>query len=71
MQAVDNAERKVRLERLIKSCDEAMTKSFGKQEHLYSFADKTTDSEALKSDLESWLSDVTVESDDISKKARE
>ena len=27
-EAVDNAERKVRVERLVKSCEEAMTESF-------------------------------------------
>ena len=69
MEAVNNAERKVRAERLVKSCEEAMTKAFGKHEQLYSFADKTTDPDALKKDLESGLSDVTVESDEVLKKA--
>ena len=34
MEAVDNAERKVRFERLVKSFEKAMTKSFGKHEQL-------------------------------------
>ena len=38
-----------------------MTESFGKYEQMHSFADKTTDRDTLKSDLENWLSDVTVE----------
>ena len=65
MKAVDNAKRKVRLERLFKLCEDAMTKSFGEHERLYSFADKTTEPEGLKSDLESWLSEVTVENDEV------
>ena len=49
----------MRIERLVKSCEEAMSKQFGKHEQLYSSADKTTDPETLKSELESWLSDMT------------
>ena len=45
-----------------------MTKSFGKHEQLYSFAEKAADPEALKSDLENWLSNVTVENDEVLKK---
>ena len=71
MEVVDNAEKKVRVERLVKSCEGAMTKSFGKQEQLYSFADKNRDLEALKSALESWLSDKTAENDEVLKKTRE
>ena len=45
-----------------------MTKSFGKHEQLYSFAEKAADPEALKSNLENWLSHVTVENEEILKK---
>ena len=48
-----------------------MTKTFGKYEQLNSSADKTTDPEALKSDSESKFSDLTVEIDEVLKKARE
>ena len=71
VEAVDNAERKVRVECLVKWCEEAITKAFGKHEELYSFADKTTDPDALKNDLESWPSNVTAENDEVLKKARE
>ena len=70
MEAVDNAERKVRVERLVKSCEEAMNKTMGKHEQLYSFADKTTDPDALKFDLKEWLRDVIVENEESLKKAR-
>ena len=39
-QAVNNAGRTTRVERFIKACGEAMTKAFGKQEQLYSFAEE-------------------------------
>ena len=61
-EAVDSTEKKVRVEHLVKSCEEAMTKAIGKHEQLY-FADKTTEPDALKDDFESWLRDVTVEND--------
>ena len=48
-----------------------MTKSFSKNQQLYPFADKTTDPKALKSDLESWFSDVTVENDELLENARD
>ena len=57
MEAVDNAGKNVRVERLVKSCERAMTKSFSKDEQLYSLADKTTGPETMKSELESWPSD--------------
>ena len=62
---------KVQLERLINSCEEAMTNSVGKHEQLYSFPDKTADTDALKKELESWWSDVTLENDENWKRARE
>ena len=71
LEAADNTQRKERVRRLVKSCEEAMTMAFGKHEELYSFADKTTHPEAWKSDLQSWLSDVTVKNDEVLKKARE
>ena len=46
MEAVDNAESKVRVKRLVKSREEAMTKPFGKHKKLYSFAERTAEPEA-------------------------
>ena len=63
IEGVDKAERKVRVERLVKPSEEAMIKASGNHEQLYSLADKTTDPEALKNVLKSWLSDVTVENE--------
>ena len=63
MEAVDNAERKVLVQRLDELCDEVMTEAFGKREQIYSFADEITDTGALKNHLESWLNDVTVKND--------
>ena len=71
IEAVDNAESKVRLENLVRSCEQAMTKSFGKHEQLCFFADKTADPETLKSGLKNWLSDVTAENDTVLKIAHE
>ena len=49
-----------------------MIKAFGKHEQLYPFADKITDPDALKNDLENWLSNVTAaENGEVLKKARE
>ena len=70
MEAVDNAEKKVRVESLVKLCEEAMTKAFGKHDQLFSSADKTTDPDAMKNDLEKWLSDLTLENYEVLKKAR-
>ena len=48
-----------------------MTKAFVKHKKLYSFASKTTDPDAWEKELGSWLSDVTVENDEVLEKARE
>ena len=55
METQDNAKRKLRVERLSNFCEEALTKVVGKYNQLYSFADETTDPEALRNDLELWL----------------
>ena len=67
VEVVDKADRKVAVELLVNSCEEAMTKAFGKHEELYFFLEKTTDPNALKNDLENRL----VENDEILKKDRE
>ena len=40
MEAVDKAEAKARVERLVNSCEGALAKTFGKHKQLYSFAKK-------------------------------
>ena len=69
--AVENKDRRVRVERLVSSCDEAMTKLFSKHELLFDLATKTEDPSLVKDDLETWLSEVTTQNDTILKKARE
>ena len=45
--------------------------SIGKHEQLYFFADKTRDTEALKIELERWLSKVTVKNEKVLKKTHD
>ena len=69
--AVENNDKRVRVERLVTSCDEAMTKLFAKHEQLFELAGKTEDPSLVKQDLETWLNEVTTRNDEILKKARE
>ena len=50
--AVENKDRRVRVERLVSSCDEAMTKLFSKYDLLFDLATKTEDPSLVKDDLE-------------------
>ena len=69
--AVENKDRRVRVESLVTSCDEAMTKLFAKHEQLFELAGKTEDPSLVKQDLETWLNEVTTRNDEILKKARD
>ena len=69
--AVNNSERRVRVERLVTYCNETMTKAFAKNEQLLELAKKSNDPLTITDDLEKWLDDVTVENDRILQKARE
>ena len=69
--AVNNSERRVRLERLVTYCNETMAKAFAKNEQLLELAKKSNDPVTITDDLEKWLDDVTVENDRILQKARE
>ena len=64
-EAVSNAERRVRIERLVTYCEEAMTIAFSKTEQLLELAKKTSDPASVKADLEKWLNDTTVLNDEI------
>ena len=68
--AVEDGERRVRVERLVSSCEEAMTTLLSKHDLLLNLATKTEDPSLDKHDLESWLSEVTTQNDTILKKAR-
>ena len=69
--AVNNTERRVRVERLVMSCDEAMMKAFAKNEQLLELAKKTADPPSVTADLEKWLNDITVLNDEVLKTARD
>ena len=70
--AIGNAERRVRVDRLVTSCEEAMTKAFAKKnEQLLDLANKSSNPESVKPDLEKWLNDVTIKNDEILKNAHE
>ena len=71
IETVGNTKRKIRIESLANTREQAMTKAFGEHEYFNSFADKTTDPEALKIGFEKWLGDVSMENDKVLKKARE
>ena len=70
-EAVNKAERRVRVERLVTYCEEVMTKAFSKNEQLLELAKRTSDPASVKTDLEKWLNDTTVQNDEILRSARE
>ena len=70
-EAVNNADRRVRVERFVTSCEETMTKAFAKNEQLLELAKKTNDPATVTADLEKWLNDTTVQNDAVLRSARE
>ena len=64
-EAVNNADRRVRVERLVTSCEEAMTKIFAKNEQLLELAKKTNDPATVTADLEKWLNVTSIQNDEI------
>ena len=71
LDSITNGDRRVRVERLVKETEDAMTKAFNRNEQLITLASKTSDSEAIRADLEKWLSEVTEQNDEVLRKARE
>ena len=69
--AVNNSERRVRVERLVTYCDELVSKAFSKNEQLLELVKKTNDPASTSADLEKWLHETTVNNDEILKKARD
>ena len=51
-EAVNNADRRLRVERLVTSCEEAMIKVFAKNEQLLELFKKTNDPATVTADLE-------------------
>ena len=68
-ETVNNADRRVRVERLVTSCEEAMTKAFAKNEHLLELAKKTNDPAIVTADLEKWWNVTSIQNDEILKSA--
>ena len=69
--SITNGDRRVRVERLVKNIEDAMTKALTRNEQLITLASKTSDSETVQADLEKWLSEVTEQNDEILRKACE
>ena len=68
--AVNSSERRVRVERLVTNCNDAIAKAVAKNEQLLELAKKSNDPAIVTDDLEKWLNDVTVENDKIVQRAR-
>ena len=68
LDALNNSERRVRVERLVTYCDEIMSKAYSKNEQLLELAKKTKDPASTSADLEKWLHETTVYNDEILKK---
>ena len=71
LDSITNGDRRVRVERLVKETEDAMTKAFTRNEQLITLASKTSDSETVQADLEKCLREVTEQNDEILRKARE
>ena len=69
--AIGNAEGRVQVDRVVTSCEEAMTEAFAKNEQLLVLDNKPTNPESVKPDLEKWLNDVAVKNDEILTKTHE
>ena len=70
-ESVNNADRRVRVERLVTSCEKAMTKAFAKNEQLLELAKKTNDPATVTTDLEKWLNVTSIQNDEILRNAKE
>ena len=69
--AVDHSERRVRVVRLVESCEATIIKALAKNHNVLELAKKSNDPAMTTADLEKWLGDVTAEIDEILKKARD
>ena len=71
LDSIANGDRRVRVERLVKDTEDAMTKAFTRNEALLTLVSKTSESETVRADLEKWLNEVTERNDEILKKTRD
>ena len=70
-ESIANADRRVKVERLVKEAEDAMTKAFNKNEQIISLTSKSTNADTLKADLELWSEEVTEQNDEILRQARD
>ena len=69
--AVNSSERRVRAERLVTNCNEAIAEAVAKNEQPLELTKKSNDPAIVTDDVEKWLNDVIVENDKILQRARE
>ena len=69
--AVQQKNRSCRVERLVKSCTETMSKLVGKHELLLDHSKKTENPEVVTLELETWLKEVTATNDRVLGTARD
>ena len=69
--AVNNSERRVCVERLVTFCNKAITKTCAKNQQLFERAKETSDPTFTPNDLAKWSNDATVKNDTTLQKARE
>ena len=69
--SVNNTEVSVRVEGLVTYCEDAMAKAFFKNEQPLELAQKTSDPESVKADLEKSLNVITAQNNEILISARE
>ena len=70
-ESITKADRRVKVERLVKEAEVAKTKAFNKNERIFSLASKTSNAETLKADLEKWLKEVKEQNDENLRQARD
>ena len=71
LDSITIGDRKVRVKRLVKETEDAMTKVIDRNAQLLTLASKTSDSETVQADLEKWLGEITEQNDEILGTARE
>ena len=67
---MNNSKRRVSVKRLVRDCDELMTKVFSKNERLLELAKKANVPASTSANMEKWLQETTVNNDEILKKDR-
>ena len=71
LHSITNGDRRVRVDRLVKETENAMTEAFNRNEQLITLAFETSDSGTTQAALEKWLLEVTEQNDETLRKTRE